>query len=229
MVEEMVLDDDSLVDGDPDPRVAVALCLDTSRSMRDEGKIEKLNDGVKVFFDEVRSDEEAKEAVEVSVVTFGGSASKLLDFAPIDRQNVPSLSANGHTPMGEAVTMSLDLLDARKDRYKKAGIDYYQPWLVLMTDGQSNGEASVFEAAAGRTCSLVTERKLTVFPIAIGEDADIDQLKRFSPKRDPIRLKGHRFKEFFVWLSRSVERVSQSIPGDAVPLDTEGIKGWGEV
>ena len=72
-------------------------------------------------------------------------------------------------------------------------------------------------------------KKLTIFPIGIGNSADMNVLKRFSPKRDPLKLKGLNFKEFFEWLSKSVSRVSQSTPGETVQLDLGGIKGWGEL
>ena len=52
-------------------------------------------------------------------------------------------------------------------------------------------------------------------------------LSQFSPKRSPLRLQGLKFKEFFQWLSKSVSKTSQSIPGESIKLDLEDIKGWG--
>lgn len=57
----------------------------------------------------------------------------------------------------------------------------------------------------------------------------MDTLARFSPQRTPLRLKERRFKEFFQWLSQSVSRTSMSMPGEKIKLDTEGIRGWGEL
>ena len=71
-------------------------------------------------------------------------------------------------------------------------------------------------------------KKLSLFPIGIGADADMDALARFSPIRPPLHLKGLNFKDFFEWLSKSISRVSQSTPGDKVPLDLEGVREWGE-
>jgi uncharacterized protein YegL len=76
---------------------------------------------------------------------------------------------------------------------------------------------------------LVLDKRLTVFPIGVGDGADMQVLSLFSPKRPPLKLKGLRFKEFFEWLSKSVAATSQSTPGEKIKLDTEGIQGWGEL
>jgi len=210
----------------PTARVPVCLCLDVSGSM-DGDPINELNEGVRAFYQEIRDDEVALYAAEISIVTFGGDAECMEDFANIERQtNIPELEAYGGTPMGEAVNMALDMLEARKEEYKDKGVDYYQPWLVLMTDGQPNGSSRELQQAIARTVEMTENRKLTVFPIAVGEDADMDVLQEFSPKRRPLKLKNLMFKEFFTWLGKSIVSTSNSMPGEEIPLDIDGLKGW---
>lgn len=242
----------------PTARVPVCLCLDTSGSMgrviggdvQETGQqvykdgqmwnvvtggisaIDELTEGVKAFYAELRCDEVAQYSAEVCIVTFGGTDPQLvMDFANIDRQpELPQLVADGDTPIGEAVNLALDCLEERKREYQTKGVDYYQPWLVLMTDGAPEGSKPMeLERAIQRTVSLVNSKKLTIFPIGIGDEADMDTLARFSPQRTPLRLKEMRFKEFFQWLSQSVSRTSMSMPGEKIKLDTEGIRGWGEL
>lgn len=214
----------------PTARVPVCLCLDTSGSM-DGQPINELNEGVRLFYEAIKEDETALYSAEISIVTFGGNnAECIADFASLELQpNAPKLLASGMTPMGEAVNMALDLLECRKDEYKDRGVDYYQPWLVLMTDGEPNGDKSELSRAINRTVELVNQKKLTVFPIGIGAYADMNVLEQFSPKRPPLKLQGLKFREFFAWLSKSVSKTSQSTPGESVKLDVEGIKGWGEL
>ena len=204
-----------------------------------EGGITALQEmigGVNLFYDNLLEDDVARYSAEVCVVTFGGNSPELImDFANLDRQEserqqkLSDLQAHGETPMGEAVNMALDCLDKRKKEFKDAGVDYFQPWLVLMTDGEPNGSTSELNRAISRTNELANNRKLTIFPIGIGDEADMNCLAKFSPKRPPLRLKGMNFKGFFEWLSASVSRTSQSMPGDKIKLDVEGIKGWGEL
>lgn len=193
--------------------------------------ISELNRGVQLFYNAIKDDEVAMYSAEICIVTFGGNdAICLEDFASLELQpDPPVLKANGMTPMGEAVNMALNLLEQRKNEYKDKGVDYYQPWLVLMTDGEPNGNSGELSRAIQRTVDLVNSRKLTIFPIGIGPDADMSTLAKFSPNRAPLKLQGLKFREFFSWLSKSVSKTSQSTPGESVKLDVEGIKGWGEL
>ena len=178
-----------------------------------------------MFYEAIRDDEIAQYAAEISIVTFGSQAQRTVDFMSIERQDVPALIADGTTAMGQGVNLALDLLEVRKGDYQRAGVDYYQPWMVIMTDGEPTDDIS---RASERVRKLCETRKLSVFPIAIGAAANMDTLAMLSPGRPPLRLKGLNFKEFFLWLSRSVSRVSQSTPGETVPLDLAGIEAWGQ-
>ena len=239
----------------PTPRIPICLCLDTSGSMREitggsytstgrtiveDGKtyevviggtsrLDELQQGIRTFLEAVRGDDLAASAADICVVTFDDSARCLLPFADINRQKEPELSAQNDTAMGEGVNLALDLLEARKAEYRKNGVDYYQPWLVLMTDGEPNGSQAELARAQRRAADMAANRKLTVFPIGIGNEADMGALAGFSPGRQPLHLKGMRFQEFFTWLSQSVQQVSRSAPGERVPLDLDGISGWGEL
>ena len=214
----------------PTARVPVCLCLDTSGSMEGD-PIDELNKGVRLFYDAIKEDEVASYSAEIAIVTFGSNGAEChADFASMQLQPTPpTLSAFGMTPMGEAVNMALDMLETRKEEYKDAGVDYFQPWLVLMTDGAPNGDQNELVRAVDRTVALVKEKKLTVFPIGIGKLADMNVLCQFSPLRKPLRLQGLKFKEFFQWLSKSVSSTSQSIPGETIKLDVSGIPGWSEL
>ena len=210
-------DYDELIDN-PTTRVPVCLCLDTSGSMMGQ-PIAELNRGIQQFFQEVRSDDIARYAVDICIVTFGDQGARLLqDFRSLDSASCPTLSANGGTPMGEALTIALTKLEERKQKYKDSGIDYFQPWLVLMTDGQPNGDKTILDDACRKTSSMQRDKKLSIFPIGIGDDADMNVLSRVSPGRTPAKLAGLKFVEFFQWLSKSVSRTSQSMPGEKIDL-----------
>ncbi|POD70913.1 hypothetical protein BKM17_23750 [Pseudomonas syringae group genomosp. 3] len=224
MNENYLLSQEDLVDN-PTARVPICLVLDVSGSMTGE-PIRELQAGVKMFYEAVLEDEVAQYAAEISIVTFGSEAKRTVEFMAIGRQDVPALVADGTTAMGQGVNLALDLLEARKADYQRAGVDYFQPWMVIMTDGEPTDDISV---ASDRIRALCESKKLTVFPIAIGTAANVETLGMLSPGRPPLRLKGLNFREFFLWLSRSVSRASQSTPGETVTLDKAGIDAWGQL
>ena len=131
----------------PTPRVPICLCLDVSGSMHGE-TINELNKGVSLFFDAIRRDEIALYSAEIAIVTFGYTVECVRDFAGLTVDaTIPVLEAEGTTPMGEAVNLALQKLTERKQAYKNTGVDYYQPWLVLMSDGEPNGNTLELQKA----------------------------------------------------------------------------------
>jgi uncharacterized protein YegL len=212
----------------PSNRVPVVLCLDASGSMTGD-PMRELNEGIHLFISTVKEDPIASSSVELCVVTFADDAHVVADFRELTNLQFDQLtSTGGMTNLGAGVNLALDSLEQRKAEYKKVGVEYYQPWMVLMTDGCPN-VGTVHLDAADKTICLEAERKLVVFPIGIGKDADMNELARFSKKRQPLKLKGLNFRQFFDWLSKSVSRVSQSMPGEKITIDTAGISGWGEI
>jgi len=212
----------------PTNRVPIAFCLDASGSM-DGQPMQELNEGVQIFFQAIHADPIAKASAEVAIIVFSDDAEVILDFQGVSNVAYPPEIActGGSTNLGAGVNLALDRLRARKKEYRSAGVDYFQPWLVLMTDGKPTTEEH--RQAGAKACKLEAQGKLVVFPIGIGPYADMAVLAMFSNKRSPLRLKGLNFREFFQWLSKSVVRVSQSRPGEKVSLDLEGIKGWAEL
>ena len=207
----------------PTPRIPVALCLDVSGSMDGE-PIRELNAGVQQYLTEMRSDDLTLYSAETAVVSFADEAECAADFNTADRLQVPELEAGGLTNMGAGLTLALDLLEQRKDQYKTTGVDYYQPILVVMSDGNPNGSRAVMEEAVSRIRQQAEARRLTVVAVGIGPGADMDMLARVSPRQQPVRLSVLQFREFFAWLSRSVASVSASMPGDEPDLDMEDLQ-----
>jgi len=214
----MILRQEDLV-SNPTTRLPVCLCLDVSYSMAGD-PIRELQKGVKYFFDAIKSDEIARYSVELAIVVFQCDATVILDFANIDRQRIPSLTANGCTSMAKGVNLALDILEQRKKEYSSKGVDYYQPWLVLMSDGAPTDGGDI-PSAVNRVQNLKNNKKLTLFPVGVGNGADINTLKKFSTMKNNMVLKvtsAEYFKEFFEWLSQSVAVASQSVPGDKPTL-----------
>ena len=203
----------------PAPRIPVAVVLDTSSSMYGL-PIQEENKGLAQFFQDVRNDEAAQLSAEAAVVSFDSDVHVLSDFVGVaDYEKVPVLSAWGQTCMGEGVTKALELLESRKSQYRSSGVDYYQPIMVLMTDGYPNGDPDLLKESQRRVREMVNSNKMTVITVGIGDGADMETLRQFSPKLPPMKLNSLDFCQFFRWLSQSVSVISQSNVGDNMTLD----------
>jgi uncharacterized protein YegL len=205
----------------PENRCPVILLLDTSSSMAGQPILE-LSRGVGVFMEDVQRDTKASLSVEVAIVTFG-PVKLLQDFVTIDQFTPPVLEANGYTPMGEAIEAAIDLLEGRKEVYKTNGIQYYRPWIFLITDGAPTDS---WQNAAQRIRLGEADRKFCFFAVGV-EGADMQTLSKIAPPdRPPVKLSGINFQPLFVWLSTSMKRVSSGKIGEAIALPPVG---WAEI
>ncbi|WP_240098330.1 vWA domain-containing protein [Thermomonas flagellata] len=207
----------------PSPRCPVALVLDTSGSMRGE-PIGQLHAGAQLFIEDVKRDDLARWSVDLAVFTAGGVVDCLLDFTGVEQiAGIAPMSASGDTPLGEATRQALNRLEARKAQYRNAGVPYYQPWLVIISDGAPTDH---WQDAAQRARELSANRKLVSLPVGVS-GADLNVLSAFSSK-PAIALDGLKFRELFQWLSASMARVSASTSSDA-SVQLPPIDSWGSV
>lgn len=203
------------------PRCACVLLLDTSGSMHGP-PIHSLNEGLRIFRDELESDNLASQRVETAIVSFSSSVELVQDFATIDEFTPPELVAGGLTSTAAAVNFAIDSVEERKRAYRENGIPYYRPWIVLMTDGASTDSRQQMAAASERVRLAEENEQLAFFSVGV-EGADMDELSRMGT-RGALSLKGLAFREFFLWLSSSMTRVSASRVNDEVDLPNVG--GW---
>lgn len=208
----------------PENRCPVVLVLDTSGSMAGE-PISQLNRGIGVFKEAVETDDQASLRVEVAIVSFG-PVRLAQDFVTVHQFVPPRLTAQHDTPMGEAVSHALDLVEERKRAYRENGVQYYRPWVFLISDGAPN-PGSNWEQAAWRAREADASKKVCFFAVGV-QDADMKVLAQFAPpERPPVMLDGLDFHKLFQWLSASVVRVSGSqVGGQMVELPPVT---WGSV
>ena len=89
--------------------------------------------------------------------------------------------------------------------------------MFLITDGAPQGESiDVTRQAVQRLRAEEAARRLQFFAVGV-EGANMKLLAKVSA-RPPLKLRGLRFADMFVWLSRSTERVAHSREGDEVRL-----------
>jgi uncharacterized protein YegL len=214
------------------PHCATILLVDTSGSMSGD-KIRQLNDGLRFFRDDVVGDDLARKRVEVALVSFGGDVTVQQDFTSIESFSPSLLGATGGTPMGGAILEAVEMIRRRKDDYRARGVDYYRPWIFLITDGEPTDMKPgdpIWEDVVRAVHGGEAAKEFLFFAVGV-EPADMDLLAQIAPpERAPVQLRPGRFKDMFAWLSRSQQRVSASKVGDQVALENPtGPQGWAEI
>ena len=225
MTTELIPDEIQFAEN-PEPRCPCVLVVDVSSSMYG-AKMDQLNSGIATFAQELKADQLASLRTEVAIVTFGSGSEMPQDFVTADRFNPPTLVANGVTEMSAGINLALDKIEERKQMYRDNGIDYYRPWMFLITDGAPTESQEVVNAASARLKQAESEKRVATFSVGV-EGADMGLLTEISPRR-PLMLKGMEFSGMFVWLSQSMSRVSASRTDEEIALDTDGLKDWAVV
>ena len=206
----------------PEQRCPCILLLDVSGSMGG-APIKALNDGLRIFRDDLNKDGLTKKRVEVAIVTFESEVKVVQDFVTADKFQPPTLKVGGATYMGAGIDKALDILQARKASYKANGIKYYRPWVFMITDGEPS-DNEVVNRAAQRIRDEEAEKRVAFFAVGV-EGVNMTRLSQIVV-RPPMKLTGLNFEEMFQWLSASMSGVSHSQLDEQVPLQKPG---WGSV
>lgn len=221
-----------LNDTNPDPRVACVALIDVSGSMEGES-ITALERAFASFTNFLKNESLAGKRVEVAVVTFGTVATVLVPMQEARGLQPVHFTTGGTTNLAAGVHLALDIIEDRKDAYKAAGLQYYRPWILVITDGKANIDG--FDAAVQRLTTTESARGVTIFAVGAGPRVNFPQLSRLSAQRAPAPLDGLKFDALFEWLSASLTAVSNSAEhahsdeglstmGDHISLPS--IAGW---
>jgi len=215
-------------------RTPCILVLDDSYSMgfidrsTKKSRIELLNDGLEAFYEALNEDEMALSRVTICAINAGGPTANpeiMMDWTDASDFQPFRLKADHGTPLGAATQLALDAIEEHKSDLKSSGVSYTKPWLFILTDGEPT-DTEDWEVATDLARKAEAADKVEIWPIGIGDDADLETLEEISVK-PPKKMSGVHFRELFVWLSASLGQVSRSVPGEKAKLPSTD--PWAEV
>ena len=215
----------------------ICIVVDISRSMimyKDNdglSRMDRLKDGLNVFFQEIRKIDSLADSAEIAVVAFNKDAYRVQEFTPMDGIgsaediNFPKCNSSGDTPLG--VDLALDMLEDEKQFLKKSGKKYNQPWIVIMSDGRATayydsetntrdeeGLRNRMRSVISRLNEQESQDHLTVIPVLISETKDGEyaegkaEMQNFKMDHRCVEIGSGEeqvsFRKFFRILSRSV-------------------------
>ena len=206
----------------PESRVACVVILDKSRSMTGV-PIAEVNAGIQRFKDELNNDELTARRADVAIIAFNHEHEVVQNFGNVADFNPPALEASGGTCIAPAINLALDMIEERKCQYREAGVSYYRPIAMLVTDGRpEHDDPDDLVKISDRIKENEADRRLTFFAVGT-KTADMDALSNLS-NLQPKVLAGYKFGELFQWLSNSITAISASQMGEEVVLPSTG--GW---
>ena len=210
------------------------ILLDISESMLGakgtpvgERPIDELNKAITTFAEDLKTQRDVNACTEVSFITFNTDVNVIQPFKNADKFNVPKLFASGTTVMNEAIETALEIIESQKRLYQREDVEYYRPWLYLLTDGLPTDKDR--ETSAKMKLKEAIEGNHVVFyPVQIGKWADREHLLSYYPnsfkeKSVIVAEKGH-FKELFKFFSNSI-RDSIKNGGYVATNKTETMRG----
>ena len=219
-------------------RLPVCFCIDTSSSMdrvidgfesaRPTGKskfvdqnnynevdggitvMDKINEGIANFYRAIREAEIACDCCEIAVVTFNDEPTLYDGFSSVDEKTDPCFKAveNGNSVFTSAIKMSLEILEEQKTFLKNNKINYYQPWLVLFTDGLPSDDVYLIKQELMKM-QTAPDPKLTVYTVGFPANKELSEelmehLNGYSIFPPITCQKPAEIKKFFTYLVQSV-------------------------
>lgn len=187
------------------------ILADCSGSMKD-APIAELNEGLVAFGEALKADTQAQGRVDVCVISFATTVKTELGFRSAEEYAAPVLTADGCTAFNQAINVALDALEEQKNKYRQIGMNYFRPWLFVLTDGYPT-DPEYETDTRNRLQEFISRNKVNYIPMGIGS-ADIAHLQSYYPsdaeKKPVLKAEHSNFKQAFVWLSKSTIGASRS-------------------
>ena len=152
-------------------------------------KIDKLNEVLASLLEDFKRDNEIRNKVAISIVVysrFGKVLNDFLDCSEIDIKSCMCVVDRPETAMGDGIRTALSQIDEMENDLRYVGKDAYTPLLVFMTDGTPTDDPhNEFAIVRER----VAKGELRVFPLGIGDGADMVRLRDMFSKGNSIQSK----------------------------------------
>ncbi|MEV7676005.1 vWA domain-containing protein [Streptomyces sp. NPDC000963] len=208
-------------------RLPLLLCLDTSSSLSSNGAIGSLNSALASWATSLTEDMALSAAVDVAVITFGGSDGITVwqgpvplgstapewphsPFVPAHEFKPPTLRAHGVTLLDRALRLAMEVVTDYKAGLRAEGLTYYRPQICVVTDGAPSDERGSFSYAYRELLPELRkaeeERRFRLFAVGVGERREGAEgvLRELAPHYHAW-LDGFPFTELLTAMSHSAK------------------------
>ena len=181
------------------------ILLDKSGSMAGE-PINALNEALTDFKHQFKSDNVDDSIIDICIIAFSGfndwgsdenkqDIEILQPFAPANEMiYTKPLIANGGTPLAQAVETGLKEIARIRKEYCRNDINYFRPWLVCLTDGESTEDEAYYNSVKEYLKEAVNGKHLIAFGIGTGDGCNYKALYDFFGEGHAFILEDYNFK-----------------------------------
>ena len=188
-------------------KLPVFLVIDVSESMAGPAH-EVVSRGLDDIVRTLRTDPQALETAQISVIVFAGRARVLTPMMELVHFFPPELPIGGGTSLGAALGELMDEIDTQVVRGGPDRKGDWKPIVFLMTDGHPTDRPDAAIERWGRDYA----RRAQMVAVSIGGGADHALLRRLT--QDVIVLSDaspDSFRRFFKWMSQSIAVRSRAV------------------
>ena len=183
----------------------VVLLLDTSGSMKEDDKIDVLNDSVTEMIEELTDVDAGHGYITLSIITFGGDQGEIVTRnVPVADIEFASLQPHGRTPMGSAFRLARELIEDRGAFPSRS----FLPTIALVSDGIPTDPS--WEPELELLIESERGKKATRFALAIGADADHELLARFSGGEVHQASQAAEIRKFLQFVTMTITQATMS-------------------
>ncbi len=196
-------------------RLPVYILIDCSESMAGE-PMDAVQKGLEAMLKKLKTDPHAMETVYMSLITFSAKAKQIVPLTEVSQFHIPpKLTIKPGTGMGAALRLLRERIQSEVQRTTVDQKGDYRPIVFLLTDGQPT---DAWEDAAAALKS-VHPKIASIYAIGCGEDVDFHVLSEVTDIAYHMKdVSSDMISKFFVWMSASVQAMSQ---GADTPLSLE--------
>ena len=184
-----------------------AIVLDVSDSMRPY--LSELKDGLDVMKSVMQENIKCVNTVDTTIITYSEHAKVVDPFKSCSEMVLPELATETTTSLYEALELAINEIQNRKEQYRLANTAYKRGWIFLFSDGYPTDARENKDRVMALLKEKTEGKSVTVFPIAIGDQADEKALAEFTAfnanrKGFCLRVSPENIEGCFEWLSSSV-------------------------
>ncbi len=179
-------------------------------------ELSRMERGLGLLVQDLRTDPHALETVHVSVIAFAGLAKTIAPMTDLPAFYPPRLPLGGGTSLGRALELLMSEIDNKVVQTRPDKKGDWKPVVYLFTDGSPTDD---YRSAVNKWLKSYSN-KATMIVVALGQNAESPVLHEISD--NVLIFKGDSevdFKSFIDWVTASIVARSVSVGHGSEPAD----------